>query len=432
MPTTEVGMTSTDLTAQTALTPAEAGQVFVTPQAFADMDRFHEAAAVLRERDPIHLVEHPDYPPFYVLTKHADVWEIEHHHEVWLNAPSSILADKVTGEIQQRQGEMLRTLVNMDGPDHKAYRKLTADWFSPRNLAKLEIELARLARRSVDHMAELGNECDFAQDIAVWYPLQVILSLLGLPESDYPLMLKLTQEIFGAQDPELARGDTPEELFTVLIDFLQYFGALIEDRRANPTDDLSSVIANATFDGKPMPPLDQASYYVILATAGHDTTSSSMAGGLQALIENPDQLERLRDDPSLMMTAADEIIRWVTPVRHFMRNAVAPYTLREHNFEAGDAVLLSYLAVNRDEEAFEDPFRFDVGRNPNRHLAFGTGVHYCLGAMLAKMEIKALFSELAPRLRSVELAGEPELTSGYFVGGLKRLPIRYEVAPATD
>jgi cytochrome P450 len=423
-------MTTTD-TSHRSMTPAEAGQVFVTPQAFADMDLFHAAAATLREREPIHLVEHKDYPPFYVLTKHADVWEVEHHHEIWRNAPNSILADKVTGEIQQRQGEMLRTLVNMDGPDHKAYRKLTADWFSPRNLAKLEIELARLARKSVDHMAELGNECDFAQDIAVWYPLQVILSLLGLPESDYPFMLKLTQEIFGAQDPELARGNTPEELFTVLIDFLQYFGALIEDRKANPTDDLSSVIANATFDGKPMPPLDQASYYVILATAGHDTTSSSMAGGLQALIENPDQLERLRDNPSLMMTAADEIIRWVTPVRHFMRNAVGPYTLREHNFETGDAVLLSYPSANRDEEAFADPFRFDVGRNPNRHLAFGTGVHYCLGAMLARMEIKALFSELVPRLRSVELAGTPELSSGYFVGGLKRLPIRYEVASAT-
>ena len=425
-------MSSTEVAAQTSMTPAEAGQVFVTPQAFADMDRFHEAAAVLRELEPIHLVEHPDYPPFYVLTKHADVWEIEHHHEVWHNAPRSILADNVAAGIQERQGEVLRTLVNMDGPDHKAYRNLTADWFTPRRIARLEEQMANLARRSVDRMAELGNECDFARDIAMWFPLQVILSLLGLPESDYPLMLKLTQEIFGAQDPELARGETPEELFTVLIDFFQYFGALIEDRKANPTDDLASVIANATFDGQPMPPLDQASYYVILATAGHDTTSSSMAGGLQALIENPDQLERLRDDPSLMMTAADEIIRWVTPVRHFMRNAVESYTLRDHEFVAGDSVLLSYPSANRDEEAFVDPFLFDVGRPKNRHLAFGTGVHYCLGAMLAKMEIKALLTELVPRLISVELAGEPQLSSGYFVGGLKRLPIRYQVAPARD
>jgi cytochrome P450 len=414
------------------MTPEQAGQVFVTPQAFADMDHFHRAAAVLREHAPIHLVEHPNYPPFYVLTKHADVWEVEHHHHVFLNAPRSILADKTAVEMQERQGELLKTLVNMDGPDHKAYRKLTADWFTPRNVGRLEQQLANLARRSVDHMAELGGECDFARDIAMWFPLQVILSLLGLPESDYPLMLKLTQEIFGAQDPELARGETPEELLAVLVDFFQYFGALIEDRKSNPTDDLASVIANATFDGEPMPMLDQASYYVILATAGHDTTSSSMAGGLQALIENPDQLDRLREHPSLMMTAADEVIRWVTPVRHFMRNTVEPYELRGHRFETGESVLLSYPSANRDEEEFKDPFAFDVGRNPNRHLAFGTGVHYCLGAMLAKMEIKALLTELVPRLRSVELAGTPELSSGYFVGGHKRLPIRYEVSPAAD
>ena len=187
--TTEVGMTSTEVAAHPSITPTEAGQIFVTPQAFADMDLFHAAAAVLREKEPIHLVEHPDYSPFYVLTRNADVWEIEHHPEIWRNAPRSILADKVTAGIQERQGEVLRTLVNMDGPDHKAYRNLTADWFTPRNIARLQEQMAELARRSVDRMAELGNECDFAQDIAVWFPLQVILSLLGLPESDYPLML---------------------------------------------------------------------------------------------------------------------------------------------------------------------------------------------------------------------------------------------------
>ena len=415
-----------------SMTPAEAGQVFVTPQAFTDMDGFHEAARVLRERDPVHLVDHPDYPPFYVLTRHGDVWEIEHRPDVWLNAPRSVLADRVIARAQEQQGEILRTLINMDGADHKAYRKVTADWFTPRNVAKLETQIASLARRSVDHMAELGSECDFARDVAMWFPLQVIMSLLGLPESDYPLMLKLTQEIFGIQDPELARGSTREEALGVVMDLFKYFNALIEERKAKPTDDLATVIATATIDGEPMPILDQASYYVILATAGHDTTSSSIAGGLQALIENPDQLDRLRRDSSLYATAADEIIRWVTPVRHFMRNAIAPYELRGHAFEPGDAVLLSYPSANRDEDAFDEPFRFDVGRNPNRHLSFGTGVHYCLGAMLARMEIKALFAELVPRLRSIELAGVPELSTSYFVGGLKRLPVRYDVGPASE
>jgi cytochrome P450 len=152
-----------------------------------------------------------------------------------------------------------------------------------------------------------------------------------------------------------------------------------------------------------------------------------MAGGVQALIENPDQLARLRTDPSLVTPAADEIIRWVTPVKHFMRNATGPYDLGDHHFEAGDSVLLSYPSANRDEKVFADPFRFDVGRTPNKHLAFGTGVHFCLGAMLARMEIKALLTELVPRLRSIELAGEPRLMQTLFVGGLKNLPIRYTV-----
>jgi cytochrome P450 len=166
---------------------------------------------------------------------------------------------------------------------------------------------------------------------------------------------------------------------------------------------------------------------VIIATAGHDTTSSAMAGGVQALVENPDQLQRLRDDPALIATAADEIIRWVTPVRHFMRTATAPYTVRGHDFAEGDWVLLSYPSANRDEDVFADPMRFDVGRTPNKHLAFGFGAHYCLGAQLAKMEIRALLTELVPRLQSAELAGIPELTSTLFVGGLKHLPLQYEV-----
>jgi len=240
-------------------------------------------------------------------------------------------------------------------------------------------------------------------------------------------MLSLTQELFGAADPELSRGQTMEELIGVIQDFFVYFTALTEARKAEPTDDLASVIANASIDGDPIGIMEQISYYVIVATAGHDTTSSAMAGGLQALIENPDQLARLQADPSLMPSAVDEVIRWVTPVKHFMRNCTTEYTLRGHTFKPGDAVLLSYPSANRDEEVFTDPFRFDVGRTPNKHLAFGFGVHYCLGAMLARMEIKAVLGEIVPRLRSIELAGEPAEMQTLFVGGLKRLPIAYDL-----
>jgi cytochrome P450 len=241
-------------------------------------------------------------------------------------------------------------------------------------------------------------------------------------------MLKLTQELFGAQDEEMSRGRSLEDLVQVVNDFFVYFTALTEDRRATPTDDLASAIANATIDGEPLGIMETISYYVITATAGHDTTAAAMAGGMQALIENPDQLQRLKDDPSLMATAADEMIRWVTPVKHFMRNATVPYEIGGVSFSPGDPVLLSYPSANRDEEAYPDPFRFDVGRTPNKHLAFGFGVHYCLGAMLARMELKALFTALVPRLKSAELAGEPELMKTLFVGGLKHLPIRFELA----
>lgn len=409
------------------MTPEEAGLVFVTPEAYADRDWFDEACAVLRREDPIHLVEHPDYPPFHVITKHADVLEIELHHNQWHNAPRPVLSTLEADRRREEQGDLLRTLIHMDDPDHRAYRNVTAEWFLPKNLAKLDARLAELAKQTVDRMATMGGECDFARDVAMQYPLQVILAILGLPESDYPRMLKLTQELFGAADEELSRGQSMEDLIAVIQDFFAYFTALTEDRRAHPTDDLASAIANATIDGEPLGMMETISYYVIVATAGHDTTAAAMAGGMQALVENPDQLARLQQDLSLMPTAADEIIRWVTPVKHFMRNCTEPYELRGHQFQPGDAVLLSYPSANRDEEVYPDPFRFDVGRNPNKHLAFGFGVHYCLGAMLARMELKALFSELVPRLRSVELAGEPEEMKTLFVGGLKHLPLRFEV-----
>jgi cytochrome P450 len=211
------------------------------------------------------------------------------------------------------------------------------------------------------------------------------------------------------------------------MDFFAYFQELTAARRAHPTDDLASAIANAVVDGQPLNDVETMSYYVIIATAGHDTTSSTIAGGLQALLANPGELARLRADPALLPTAADEMIRWVTPVKEFMRTASADTVLGGVTIAKGESVLLSYPSANRDEEVFTDPFRFDIGRDPNRHLAFGFGAHYCLGAALAKMETRALFAELLPRLEFVELAGVPEWTATVFVGGLKHLPVRYRV-----
>lgn len=408
----------------------QAGLVFVDPAAYADEPRFEAATALLRREDPVHLVEGEGFNPFWAITKHADVLDIEAKNQLFLNNPRPVLGTAEDDARRAAQGDMLRTLIHVDDPEHRQLRGVTAEWFLPKNLAKLEGQLAALAKRYVDKMVDLGGECDFARDITMQMPLNVILAIMGLPESDYPRMLKLTQELFGAADEDLRRGDSAEDLIAVVQDFFAYFTQLTEDRRANPTDDLVSVVANASIDGEPLTMMQTISYYVIAATAGHDTTASAMAGGLHALIEHPDQLARLQRDPSLVATAADEMIRWVTPVKHFMRTATADHEVRGTTIRAGESVLLSYPSANRDEDVFADPFTFDVGRSPNKHLSFGFGVHYCLGAMLARMELKALYAELIPRLRSVELAGEPKLMKTIFVGGLKRLPIRYEVAPA--
>ncbi|HUE39210.1 MAG TPA: cytochrome P450, partial [Candidatus Binatia bacterium] len=269
---------------------------------------------------------------------------------------------------------------------------------------------------------------DFASQVALYYPLQVIMSVLGVPESDEPRMLQLTQKLFGAEDPDFGGADPEQALLAALMDFATYFNQMTADRRARPTRDIASTIANATVDGEPLGDLQSIGYYVIIATAGHDTTSSSLAGGLEALIRHPDQMRALQAEPRLIDNAVDEIIRWVTPVRHFMRHAQEDYVLRGTPIRRGERLLLSYLSANRDETVFDEAFRFDVRRrNAEEHVAFGIGVHFCLGAHLARMELRAFFRELLPRLESIELSGDTHYTASTFVGGPKRVPIRYRL-----
>lgn len=407
------------------LTTGQAGLMLATPLAYTDEARMHEALTLLRRESPVHRVEAEGYRPFYALTRHADVLAVERDSALWLHEPRPLL-----GPIEQeavQEAAPLKTLIHMDDPQHRVVRAIGADWFRPRAMRMMEDRVRELARRHVDKMAGLGSECDFVTEIAVHYPLYVILSLLGLPESDFPRMLALTKELFGGQDEESQRGGSAEDLMAVLLDFFAYFQRLTAARRSEPTEDLASAIANATVDGKPLDDLETTSYYVIIATAGHDTTSSTIAGGLHALMEHPAQLARLREDPSLMATAAEEMIRWVTPVKEFMRTVSVDTALRGVPIAEGESVLLSYPSANRDEDVFDEPFTFDVGRDPNRHLAFGFGTHFCLGAALARIEIRALFAELLPRLESIELAGTPEWTATTFVGGLKHLPVRYKL-----
>lgn len=416
----------TDRMREDLISVAEAGQVFVTPSAYADDARLHRSLALLRREDPIPFVEHPDYPPFWALTRHADVYEAESHPQEFANDPVSVLQTTPVLKLQAEVG-LIRSLIHMDDPDHKAHRALISDWFLPRNLSLLQARLDELARQMVDRMAELGGSCDFVTEIAKPYPLQVILAILGLPESDYQRVFELTQEFFGTDDPELSKDRAPGSIVVVIADFFAHFNTVTAQRRSDPTGDLASAIANGAIDGVPLGDLELLSHFVTIATAGHDTTAAAISGGIQALVEHPGELQRLRVEPELLATAADEIVRWVTPAKHFMRTVTTPYRLGDHQFEPGDLVLMSYVSANRDEAVFADPFRFDVGRNPNPHLAFGFGIHYCLGARLAKMEISALLRALVPRLRSIELAGAPELLHTIFVGGLKHLPVQYQL-----
>ena len=414
--------------APVAPSPEEAGHIYHSARAYTDPQTVHAAAAVLRREDPVHWVEGTTVNPFYVVSKYADVKAVEANSSVFLNGPRSILFTKETDEKVKRDGHLLKMLVNIDGPEHAGHRRFIADWFRPVNLEPLEARLTALAETSIQRMIDAGGECDFARDIARPFPLEVVLAMLGLPESDYPRMLTLTQEIFAPEDPEQARS--PEMLASMMAtveDFMAYFVQLSANRMASPTDDLASAIAHGEIDGVPISMEEQIGHYVLIATAGHDTTSSAMSGGMLALIQHPDQLRRLQEDPTLIDSAVEEILRWTTPVKHFMRTATEDVEVGGTLVRAGQDVLLSYWSANFDEDVFDDPFTFDIGRSPNKHLCFGFGTHYCLGATMARRELRALFGALVPRIKHIELAGTPDFTPATFVSGLKRLPIRYEL-----
>jgi cytochrome P450 len=297
----------------------------------------------------------------------------------------------------------------------------------------LDQRIRNIARASVERMATKDGECDFVREVALHYPLHVIMEILGVPEEDEPRMLMLTQELFGATDPELGRAPSAtavpgdrSSIQAVLADFYQYFAQISADRRANPRDDLATVIATSQVDGRPISEFEAMSYYVIVATAGHDTTSSTTAGAMRALCENPDQFAYVKEDLSRVPGFIDEAIRWTTPVKTFMRSATVDAKVGGQAIAEGDWLMLCYASGNRDEAVFDEPDRFRADRKPNKQLAFGYGAHLCLGQHLAKMEMRILYEELLPRLQSVELAGEPRMSEALFVNGLKRLPIRFK------
>jgi cytochrome P450 len=403
----------------------------VSPQIYTDPAVLHERYARLRRSAPISWCEHAAYRPFWALVSHKDISEVSRQNDLFINAPRLTLIPKVVEEHLLATGRgrdgSVRTIIDMDEPDHRNYRKITQGWFLGPGVAKFEDRVQAIASRCVSRMAELGGDCDFARDVANWFPLHVIMSILGLPEEDAPFILRSTQAMLAASDPELQQNQ--QEYGTAEFEQLfAYLGTIVEKRRREPTDDLGSVIANGLVNGQAMGMLETLSYLMLASTAGHETTSSAIAGGLLALLENPAAEKATRQDPSLWDTGADEIVRWVSPIRHFMRTTARDCILGDKEIKAGDSLAMFYLSANRDEEVFDKPYEFNPARSPNRHLGFGMGGHFCMGRLLALTEIRTLMREIQSRVSSIAIAGDPQWIQSNFVGALKHLPVHYKMA----
>ena len=399
------------------------------PGTYADDGAYHAILTRLRTEDPVHWTKPRGYRPFWTVTRHADVMEIEKQSDLFINAPRTALRSTAQEDAIRRfsgSAQPIRSLIQMDAAEHRLFRGLTQAWFMPKQLKALEASITALAGEFVEQLRRHGGECDFMSDVAVWYPLRVIMLILGVPEEDAGLMLRLTQQHFANTDPsvraagEVEAGAAVKELFA-------YFNALTAERRKNPKNDAISLLADARVDGEPIADFDRNSYFFLLAVAGHDTTSSSIGGTLHALIEHPDQRAVLGENPAALPKAIDEGIRWTSPVRHFFRTAQEDYVLRGVEVRRGDSLMLSYPSANRDEDVFKDPFDFRIDRERNPYLSFGYGPHLCLGQHMAKLEMRALFSRMLPAISSLELSGQPCWLQSNFVGGLKSLPIRYSL-----
>ena len=400
----------------------------IDPAIMGDETTMHALFDHLRDNDPVAYFDHPDYEPFWVLTRHEDIKYISQNNELFINNPRTVIMPQAFEQMLLAQfgtKNGLETLIHMDNPKHRKLRGVTRDWFKPGPIAKLTPMVEEIAREYVDKMEAMGGECDFVKDVALYYPLRVIMKILGVVPEEEGMMLKLTQELFGSQDPDQGRGDDMGAGMGVLLDFFAYFKQVVEDRKKNPTDDLATVLANALVDGEPMEELDQISYFIITATAGHDTTSHTTSGGLKALLQFPEQFRKLQDNPNLAESAAREMIRWASPVRHMMRTCTEDVEFHGQTIKKGESLAVWYPSANRDERVIENPNVFDIERDNRNQLAFGFGGHMCLGQHLAVLEVAIFFRELMSRLDWIELAGDPEWVQAVFVGGLKSLPVRY-------
>lgn len=402
-------------------------EAIADPRTFTDPAALHGLLSRIRQSDPLPYIVAEDYAPFWLVSRHSDIIEVERNAAQFINAPRQAMLP-LSYETKARAAaggrdtaDFMRNLILMDGAEHKAYREIAQNYFTPKGIQAILGDIEALATEFIGRMNQSEGEIDFA-NVAMAFPLRVIMTMLNVPPEDEPMMMRVTQQTLSSQDPEFqseggARG--------AMMEMYSYFMKMIAELRITPNDTLASIISNARINGELLPDRDVFGYFNITATAGHDTTSYSLTGGMLALLENPEQLAMLRADPALMPLAVEEILRWTAPVKHFCRTAVSDCVVAGKNVKAGDYLLLSFPSGSFDEAIYEDPFTFRIDRRPNRHLAFGTGPHVCLGQYLARLELSSFFHELLNQIEDIELAGTPRFVEGSFVGGVKYLPVRF-------
>jgi len=379
----------------------------------------HDQFDRLRRESPVHWHPEPDGPGFWAVTRHADVRTVSHD---WETFSSELGATFIPTQDEEVLESLRLSILNMDPPRHNRARRLVSKAFTPRMISRLVEEIDRRAEVVVAGVKDRGR-CEFVEDIAAQVPVQMICEMIGLEPEQWPRMFEISNDLIGSRDdPEFAYVDAEAasgEIYALC-------DAVAEDRRAHPRDDLMTALVEAELDGERLDNLELNMFFISLVVAGNETTRNLINHSLLALLDHPDQARRLREDPSLWDTAVDEMLRWGSSIHNFRRTATRDTELGGVTISRGDKVVMYYASANRDEDVFADPHTFDVGRTPNDHVTFGGGgVHYCLGASLARAEIKATMRQVVEQLPGIQLAGPPERLTSDFVNGIKRMPVTW-------
>ena len=395
-----------------------------------DLDRFqrqehHEMFAVLRAEDPVHWSEESDGPGFWAITKHADIQLVNRDAEGF-SAEMGGITLLETSEIEDGFDMRGKIMVMTDPPKHTRYRLLVNKGFTPRMIGLIEQHLGYRAELIVDKVIERG-ECEFVTELAAELPLQAIADIMGVPQEERHLLFDWSNRMIGADDPEYNKDpDNTAAATSAAAELYMFASALGEERRIDPRDDIVTRLINAEIDGDKLSSEEFELFILLLAVAGNETTRNATAHGMHALMSYPDEFAKLREHPELMPSAIEEILRWSSPVLYFRRQATRDFELRGKQIKAGDKIAMWHVSGNRDEEVFEDPFRFDIERTPNDHVAFGGGgAHFCLGANLARLELRLLFEQVVGRLGDMSINGEVERLRSNFIGGIKHIPVKF-------